>query len=211
MDASWSTGTDPVEVFRSDPPNPQDLAYRFFPRLEPRERLFVASVDVARVAQLLNLQVRRVQYLVKEGMPREARGKYDPMKCMLWYVRYLQRLLEKKALPQCDVSEREERVRLLRAKADIRELELSRKRSQLISIADCQTALANLVNITTVYITAVAPRLAPELVGETSRLMIQAKIEKAHKEALSNLPKTGGRLDNSVNAQASTLRGRPTA
>ena len=32
-------------------------------------------------------------------------------------------------------------------------------------------------------IMAIAPRLAPELVGETSRVMIQAKIEKASKEA----------------------------
>jgi hypothetical protein len=153
----------------------------------------VAFVDVARVAKALNLQVRRVQYLVKEGMPRQARGKYDPVKCMLWYVRYLQRLLEKKSLPQRDGTEREERVRLLRAKADLRELEVSRERSQLISTADYQAAIANLVETTTTYVMAVAPRLASDLIGETSRLMIQARIEKACKEALSNLSKAGRR------------------
>ena len=34
---------------------------------------------------------------------------------------------------------------------------------------------------------AIPPRLAPELVGEQSRMMIQAKIEKACKEALAYL------------------------
>ena len=41
-------------------------------------------VNVERVAQALNLQKRRVQQLVKEGMPKEGRGQYDPVKCMLW-------------------------------------------------------------------------------------------------------------------------------
>jgi hypothetical protein len=36
---------------------------------------------------------------------------------------------------------------------------------------------------------AIPPRLAPELVGETSRVMIQAKIEKFCREALHSLSK----------------------
>jgi hypothetical protein len=80
--------------------------------------------NVERVAQALNLDKRRVQQLVKEGMPRAERGLYDPIKCLLWYVRYLQAALEKKAVPMPDGSltgEREERVRLIRADADLRE------------------------------------------------------------------------------------------
>ena len=34
---------------------------------------------------------------------------------------------------------------------------------------------------------AVAPRVAPELVGESSRVMVYAKLEKALKEALPSL------------------------
>jgi phage terminase Nu1 subunit (DNA packaging protein) len=150
----------------------------------------VPLVDVERVAQALNLEKRRVQQLVKQGMPKEGRGQYDPVKCMLWYIRYLQAALEKRSVPMTDgtfAGEREERVRLLRADADLREIELAKERSQLVAISDVEQVFTELVLTTKARIMAIPPRLAPELVGEPSRVMIQAKIEKACKEALSYL------------------------
>src|SRR5580658_7327353 len=130
-------------------------------------------VDVGKVANALNLTEMRVQQLVKEGMPREARGQYDPVKCMLWYIRYLQHALEKKSVPTLDggfVGEREERVRLLRADADLREIELAKERGLLVALPDIEAALTDLVLTTKARIMAIPPRLAPELVGETSRV-----------------------------------------
>jgi phage terminase Nu1 subunit (DNA packaging protein) len=153
------------------------------------------TVDVRKIASLLNLDKRRVQQLVEEGMPREARGQYDPVKCMLWYIRYLQSVIEKKSVPTLDggfVGEREERVRLLRAHADLREIELAKERALLMAIPDVEAMLTDLKVTTTARIMAIPPRLAPELMGETSRVMIQAKIEKACKESLSYLAKAGG-------------------
>ena len=161
----------------------------------------MALVDVAHVAKVLSLQVRRVQYLVKEGMPREARGEYDPVKCMLWYIRYLQHVIEKKSVPTLDggfAGEREERIRLLRADADLREIDLAKERGQLIAISDVETMVTDLVLTTKARIMALAPRLAPELVGETSRVMIQAKIEKACKEALAYLARSVNDGGNSI-------------
>jgi phage terminase Nu1 subunit (DNA packaging protein) len=154
----------------------------------------MALVDVTRVAQALNLQVRRVQYLVKEGMPREARGQYDPVKCMLFYIRYLQTLLAKKSVPLGDgnfASEREERIRLLRAHADLKEIKLAKKRGLLIALLDIEAMLTDLVLTTKARIMAIPARVSPELVGETSRLIVQAKIEKACEEALAYLAKAG--------------------
>jgi phage terminase Nu1 subunit (DNA packaging protein) len=159
----------------------------------------VPTVDVTKVASALNLDERRVQQLVKEGMPRETRGQYDPVKCMLWYIRFLQSALEKKAVPTLDggfVGEREERVRLLRADADLREMELARERSLVISIDDYERTLADLILTTKARIMAIPPRLAPDLVGETSRVMVQAKLEKACKESLAYLAK----MENHKNA-----------
>jgi hypothetical protein len=157
-----------------------------------RWRLSMPITDVERVAQALNLTRSRVAQLVKRGMPKEGRGRYDPVKCMLWYVRFLQAAIEKKSVPMTDGSfagEREERVRLLRAHADMREIELAKERSQLVAISDVEQMFTDLVLTTETTIMAIAPRLAPELVGETSRVMIQAKIEKVCKEALSQLAK----------------------
>lgn len=153
----------------------------------------MATVNVGKVASALNLTEQRVQQLVKEGLPREARGQYDPIKCMMFYIRYLQRAIEKKSVPTLDggfVGERTERVRLLRADADLREMELARERSQLISLPDYERTLADLVRTTTARVMAIAPRVAPQVVGETSRVMVQAKIEKACKETLAHLARS---------------------
>ena len=156
----------------------------------------MSTVDVTKVASALNLKVRRVQQLVKVGMPREARGQYDAIKCMLWYVRYLQGVLEKRSASMPDggcAGVREERVRLLRADADLKEMQLAKERARLVAVSDVESMLADLVLTTETRIMAIPSRLAPELVGETSRVMVQAKIEKALKEALTLLAREGGK------------------
>jgi phage terminase Nu1 subunit (DNA packaging protein) len=163
----------------------------------------MATVDVGKIANALNLGTSRVQQLVKEGLPREGRGQYDPVKCMLWYIRYLQNVLEKKSVPTLDggfIGEREERLRLLRADADLREMELARERGLYIALGDYERTLADLVLTTKARIMAIPARVAPDLVGETSRVMVQAKVEKACKEALASLARAvndGGNSDAS--------------
>lgn len=149
-----------------------------------------ATVDVKRVAETLNLDIRRIQQLVKEGLPRAKRGRYDERKCSRWYIRYLQNALEKRGVAKGSgkyAEERDERVRLIRADADLREIELARERGQLIALPDYERTLADLILTTKARILAIPPRVAAELVGETSRVMIQAKLEKACKDALAYL------------------------
>jgi len=152
----------------------------------------MALTNAVRVARLLNLSEQRIHQLVKEGMPREARGQYDAVKCMLFYIRYLQAALERKSVPTAAggyAGEREERVRLLRADADLREMELAKERGLHVAISDFEATLTELVLTTKARIMVIPPRLAAELVGERSRVMIQAKIEKACKESLTSLAK----------------------
>lgn len=147
-------------------------------------------LNAEKLAVIINLTKSRVFQLVAEGMPKELRGKYDVDKCTGWYIRYLQAALEKKAVPMEGgeiVSEREERVRNLRAAADLKEIELARARGLLVSIEDVEREMTELVLTTKARVMAIAPRLAPELLSETSRVMAQAKIEKSLKEALLHL------------------------
>src|SRR2546429_660544 len=101
----------------------------------------MSMVNVERVADALNVTPQRVQQLVKEGMPREKRGEYDPIKCMLWYIRYLQAQISRLS-PNVDLAggeaddERKERLRLLRADADLREIELARERGEFMTLVD---------------------------------------------------------------------------
>lgn len=43
------------------------------------------TVNVGELAAMLGISTRRVQQLVRLGMPRVARGKYDPKVCQRWY------------------------------------------------------------------------------------------------------------------------------
>jgi hypothetical protein len=146
----------------------------------------MATVPARKLAQALNLTEQRVHQLVKEGvLQKEGRGQFDAIKCIRAYIRYLQSLLE--ADVSAPPSEHQARVRLLRVQADLKELELSKQRSQFVTIELVEKEVADLVHTTTARVTAIAPRLAPKLVGETSRVMIQAKLEKACKEVLRQL------------------------
>jgi phage terminase Nu1 subunit (DNA packaging protein) len=144
------------------------------------------------LANLFGITERRIQQLVQEGMPKESRGKYDLLKCVRWYVRFLHSVIEKTSVPSGGaeyVSERDERIRSIRADADLKEIELAKQRGQLVSIRDVEKVMTDLVLTTKARIFGVAPRIAPDLVGETSRIMAHAKIEKGLVEALLPLSK----------------------
>ena len=113
-------------------------------------------------------------------------------------IRYLQNVIEKRSVPTLDggfVGEREERVRLLRADADLREMELAKVRGLMVALPDIEAMLTDLVLTTKARIMAIPQHVSAELVGETSRVMIQAKLEKACKEALAYLAKAGKNAD----------------
>ena len=163
-------------------------------------------LSIKEVAAVLNLTVRRVQQLVQEGLPKKFRGRYDQDECTGWYIRYLQAVVEKKAIVdeggKMFATEHAERLRLLRAETDLREIELSRERSHLVSIDEVDKALMELAVTTEGRILAIAPRLALEIVGETSRIMVHAKIEKAVKETLLHLSKREGRITERMEVEA---------
>jgi phage terminase Nu1 subunit (DNA packaging protein) len=145
-------------------------------------------VGIAAIAGRLRLTPRRIQQLAGEGLPRVTRGKYDVDEVLDWYIAKLERQLARQTDEDGDIAQREkEEMRLLSAKADLQEIDLANKRRELISIADVEKQMTDLVITTKARILTVPARVAPELLGEQSRVMVQAKIEKALKESLSHL------------------------
>jgi phage terminase Nu1 subunit (DNA packaging protein) len=153
------------------------------------KRIDVSGFVSARaLAAILDLSPARIGQLVAEGLPREAPGKYKILECVTWYFKYLHKLFKNKGV-NVIASEFPERARLLRADAELKELELAKKSGTMVSIEDVEREWSALVLSTKARVLAIPPRAAPELVGETSRLMIQAKLERFCKEALSALAK----------------------
>lgn len=164
-----------------------------------------ASANVEQVAKALNVTVRRVNQLVHEGMPRAERGAYDLGACMLWYIRFLQKALAKKSTMDDDGeinSLQGSRQELLKVQIERERFELAREKGKHLPIETHEMILSDLIQETKARVRAVGSRVAQDLVGETSRLMIQAKLDKAHDEALRQLSKIVPRLPAEVEAKA---------
>lgn len=163
-----------------------------------------ASANVEQVSKALNVTVRRVNQLVHEGMPRAERGAYDLGGCMLWYIRYLQKALAKKATMGEDgeiASLQGSRQELLKVQIERERFELTKAKAEVIPIETHELILADLIQETKARVRAVGSRISQDLVGETSRLMIQAKLDKAHDEALRQLAKLVPRIPAEVEAE----------
>jgi phage terminase Nu1 subunit (DNA packaging protein) len=145
-------------------------------------------VGIAAISERLKLTPRRIQQLAGEGLPRVTRGKYDVDAVLDWYIAKLERQLAGETDEEGELAKRyKEELRLLSARADEQELDLAARRRELVSIADVEKEMTDLVATTKARILTVPARVAPDLIGEQSRVMVQAKFEKAIKEALSHL------------------------
>lgn len=149
----------------------------------------MATVNVEQLAKAFDRKPRRIQQLVKEGMPKKSAGKYDESVCLKWYVRHLHKKIEKKGDEFSGLNE--QRVRGLRASAETRELELAQKKGELVKLSDVQRVWSDLILMTKARLLSIPPRLAIDVLGESSRVMLQAKIERAIKDALTQLADEG--------------------
>jgi phage terminase Nu1 subunit (DNA packaging protein) len=145
-------------------------------------------VGRAEVARIFARSPRWVSKLVDQGMPREACGQYDLAKCMLWYIRHLQKELERRELTPDSTPLRRERLRLVKAQADREEYELRQRRSQLIPIDVYEAERAARVNRVETVLLALPDAVAPELEGRT-RSVIKSKLDAAVRQALTTLSK----------------------
>ena len=66
----------------------------------------------------------------------------------------------------------------------------------MVAVPDVEAMTEDLVRTTSAEIMAIPQRIAAELVGETSRVMVQAKLERACKEALARLARAENHKTN---------------
>jgi hypothetical protein len=159
--------------------------------LSRRGPKWIGTVDD--VARELNLRRRRIYQLVQEGLPQVSRGRYDIGKCLQFYVRFLQRKIVQRALPED--GERDETTtsagatkhKLLSIEVELKQLELADRREQLVSSDKVQKDFAALATEIKTRILALPPRLAAEVLGETDLAIAQSKIDRSLKTTLESL------------------------
>jgi len=85
------------------------------------------------IAHLLKLTPRMVNMHVKDhGMPIVGRGEYDMVACVQWYIGYLKEQIDRAR--KGDETEQQARARLIKATANLRELEYAREQGKLIPV-----------------------------------------------------------------------------
>lgn len=120
--------------------------------------------------------------LVSDGMPKIARGVYDPLICMHWYLGKLRPAVQRKATEGDDGKARnlqDERARLTAAQADTAEMDRDERRGNLIPIDLYEQKLASWAITTKQRVLSLAPRLAVKLEG-----MPRAKLRLALEDSL---------------------------
>ncbi len=157
-----------------------------------------APVTLAECAEALNLGRRRINQLVKEGLPKVSHGRYDLKVCFKWYIRYLQRKIVERANLEGYNEENGDgggpatsstatRHKLLSIQMQLKQLELAEKREQVITTVRVQKDVTALVHEVKTRILALSPSLAAALLGETDLAIAQVIIDRALKGTLESL------------------------
>lgn len=149
-------------------------------------------VSFEQIAQLLDIRPKSVNGLVEKGMPREGRGQYDVGRCFHWYVRYLHIQMKARGVTaEADtggVNLRVERHRLLKAQADLSELDLLERRGKIIPISHYEKLLIGWVVTIRQRVLALPARVATLLVG-LDRRTIHDVLDRECRELLLILQK----------------------
>lgn len=148
----------------------------------------MAAVSTETIGKALNLSARRVQQLVKEGLPRIAPGQFDLGLCMQWYIRYLQQALEARATPGGDGAYLElssERARLAREQADRTALENATRRGELVEVAVAAEEWSRYLVAIRARFLALPTKLAAEIARLTDADAVRSRIDNEVRECLA--------------------------
>jgi phage terminase Nu1 subunit (DNA packaging protein) len=113
------------------------------------------------LSECLNISTNRVSQLVRDGMPRERRGKYDLAQCVRWYLGF-----KLKSGPHSTANVNEARKKLYEAQVEKTELETSRIKRETIPADEHMIDMNQLAVMFTSGLDALTGRLSSVLPGD---------------------------------------------
>jgi len=141
------------------------------------------------LAKLLDITERRVRQLSAEGIiPKVARGRYEMVGAVRGYIRYLRELSLKGEVGPADYGTG--RARLVKAKADLAEMEASQMRGELLPAPDVKRAWTDIVALMRARLLVLPDKIAPVVYETTSIAQAKDVIKKAVFEVLTEIATT---------------------
>ena len=142
------------------------------------------TLPTRQVAALLGMTTRRVRQLAGDGIiPRAARGRFRLIAAVQGYCRYL---ISLGGEPGGELDA--DRRRLLRAKADLAEMEADRMRGTAIPTDEVDEAWQPLAVVARQRLLGVPTKAAPVVASEADPAACHRIIAALIKDALSELP-----------------------
>jgi len=141
------------------------------------------------LAKLLDITERRVRQLSAEGIiPKVSRGRYEMVGAVRGYIRYLRDLNLQGDVGPADYAT--QRARLVKARADLAEMEASEMRGDLLPAPDVTAAWTEIVALMRARLLVLPDKLAPVVHETTSINQAKDVIKRAVFEVLTEISET---------------------
>ena len=145
------------------------------------------------ITSLLDLSERRVQQLSRAGViPKAARGRYELIGSVRGYIRHLRDINIKSETGTVDYGT--ERARLVKAKADLAEMEASQMRGDLLLAPDVTAAWTEIVALMRAQLLALPDKIAPVVHETTSIAEARDVIRRAIHDVLAEIASTDAEI-----------------
>lgn len=145
-------------------------------------------VPVATIAKILNLTPTRVQQLAKDGIiPKSSHGQYELIGTVTNYIKYLQERVPGGGGSKTSADISTERARLLKAQADMVEIELAEKNGELVSVSDVEADWMGMVNACRSKLLAIPTKSAYQIAHLNDSHEIEKYLKRTVYEALEEL------------------------
>ncbi len=158
------------------------------------------------ITSLLDISERRGQQLSRAGViPKAARGRYELIGSVRGYIRHLREVNIKGGKGSADYGT--ERARLVKAKADLAEMEASQMRGDLLFAPDVTAAWTEIVALMRARLLVLPDKIAPVVHETTSINQAKDVIKKAVYEVLTEIAETEVEITPRIDGDAGTAEG----
>lgn len=149
---------------------------------------FKDLINAPELAALLGVSTTRLRQLVADGvLTRAARGQFALPGATQAYCQHMRDRVLGRSGPAPTAGDVNEQERLVRAKADLAEFELKKKRGEVVDAELVGKWWESIVSAAKTRLLAVPSRAAPLVFGATSLAASQAVIENLIAESLNEL------------------------
>lgn len=143
----------------------------------------LAVVSAKTLASWFGCDARSVGNYVKEGMPKDERGKFDPARAIPWFLqRERERARSSKGLNDLDLARQRKTI----AEAELAEMELAKARDELIPLALHEQRLRERLETVAGSVKAIH-RYQPEVKAAVTDVAADALLDKMSDEMLAEL------------------------